>query len=650
MFSLCLLSLALGAAVSLLFGKRGAQAGLTLGALGGALAIVTGLLAIYAGGFTLSVELGYGPGRAAFSLDGLSGFFVLTTGLALLPVSVYNLHQRVRGSRGTYAALYDLLALATLLVFASENAFAFLFFWEVAAGAFYALVAFEDGREGRVGAGYLYSAASKLGTAMILAAFFLAFAQAGTFGFPEMARSHLSGGYASAAFVLALVGFAVKAGVVPLQVWLPSSYSSAPPGAAALLAGGILNLGFYGIVRFDVQVLGPGPTWWGILVLLLGGISAAVGILYAIAQRDLSRFVAYSSVENAGIILIGLGIFMIGSSEKLYPLAALGVVVALLHMLHHSLAKSLLFLGVGAVDHATGTLQMDLLGGLARKMPKTALLSFVAVLSLAALPPSSGFATEWLTLESLMQGFRLSELSARAAMAIAGAFLALAGGVAILGFVKLYGGVFLGRGRSEATRKAKDPSVAGLVGMGTLALLGLSVGVLAPLWIRVVAKATASLTPAGDISGRMFSMWPVLQPAYENFSALSPTLLALALPALVVMVWGAVRIFGGREMVLGRVWTSGEASTGGVGYTPRGFSNALRTVFSDFYRPKEEVVGRLYRSRTLFWLEGSFYEWASGVLLGVTRRMKRIQSGNLSAYLLYVFVVLMLVLVYASAG
>lgn len=645
-FVLSLAVLVLGAAASLLPGKRVlAKAVFALASLGGLFAAGAGLAAIHGEAAQWSVSLGYRLGRAGVLLDGLAGLFVFVSGLVSVPISIYCSGSAVAGRRA-FGALYNLILAATLLIFVADNAFVFLFFWEVMAVLFYGLVAFEDIREGRVGAGYAMSAASKLGTAAILAAFLLAFSDSGSFVFSGMAASPPSGLRADFAFVLAFVGFGVKAGMVPVQVWLPRAYPAAPAGAAALLAGVVLNVAFYGIARFDMQVLGPGPEWWGILVLLVGALSAAVGILYGLAQRDLGRFVAYSSVENAGIVLLGLGASMLGWSAHLGPLAGLGLLVALYHMVHHSASKALLFLGVGAVERAAGTTDMDRLGGLGRKMPLTSVLFFVGAFSLAAMPPSSGFATEWLSFETLMQGFRLSSLAGRVSMALAGSLLALASALAILGFVKVHGSVFLGRARSDYPDGAGEPPASTRTGMALLALLAVSLGVLAPLWIRLVGRASAEVV-SGDVSGRMFGDLPVvLQPGYPEFSALSPTLLAVVLPFLILLAFGMVSLVRRPKGRRGAVWASGETRLAGTEYTSRGFSNPIRTVFRDFYRPRESVEGGRYSARILPWLESTPYEVVGKVLFGITRRIKVIQSGNLSVYLTYLFAVLLVALLF----
>lgn len=651
LFGLSLAAFALGAASALLPGKRlPARTSLALGALGGMLAAAAGLFAIYGAGWNGAVDLGYGLGPAGFRLDGLAGLFVLVSGAVSAPVSIFALGHEVRGSARAFAALHNLILAATLLVFTADGAFAFLIFWEVMSILFYGLVAFEDLKAGRPGAGYAAFVASKLGTALILAAFLVAYAESGSFGFEAMGAAHLPGAWRSAAFVLAFVGFGVKAGMVPVQAWLPRAYPAAPASAAAILAGVILNVAFYGLVRFNMEILGKGPEWWGILVLLSGAFSAAVGILYGLAQRDLGRFVAYSSVENAGVILIGLGVSMLGWSAGLGPLAALGLLVALYHMFHHSASKALLFLGVGAVERASGTTDMDRLGGLGRRMPLVSVLFFVGVFSLAAMPPSSGFATEWLSFETLMQGFRVSSLEGSISMAAAGSLLALAAALAILGFVKVYGSVFLGCPRSVYPDEAARVAVSGRVAMALLALLAASLGVLAPVWIKLIGRASSGVV-FGDVSPRMFGEPSlVLQPAYPDFSALSPTLLAAALPLLLLVPLGlvaAIRRPAGRR---GPVWASGETRLEGAQYTSWGFSNPIRTVFADFYRPTEEIKDRRYAARILPWLEGLPYEVAWALLLRVTRRMKRIQSGNLSVYLMYVFAVLLAALVYAAVA
>ena len=328
---------------------------------------------------------------------------------------------------------------------------------------------------------------TKLGGGALLAAFALLYGATGGFRFADWAAAagHLSGGVRTAAFLLLLLGFGTKIGQLPFQGPLPPAYAAAPGAASASIAIAF-NAGFYGLWWLVFQTLGDASLWWGELVLVLGALGALTGILYAIAQEEIKLFLGFSSVEHAGIVLLGFGVALIGQAAHEPTLAAAGLLAATLHVIMHAVAKTLAFLAADRIEAATGERALGLLGGLWSGLPRTAAGFGLAVLTLAAIPPFAGFVSEWLTFEALLQGFRLDNTLARLLTALAAALLALTAGLALLAFAKLFGAIFLGRPRRGFPGLREPHRLS--AGFGLLAITALGLGVAAPWEIRWVGR------------------------------------------------------------------------------------------------------------------------------------------------------------------
>jgi hydrogenase-4 component B len=592
--------------------------------------------------------LGFGP--AALVSDRLAGIFLAVIGIAGLAVSLALL-ERPPGRLA--AGLHGLLALALITVVGADQGFVFLLAWEVVTLTLYLLAGLDRERPGTLFAAYFSGAMSKLGGGALLAAFALLYARTGSFEFHAWASAapHLTSGTRAAIFVLLLIGFGTKVGLLPFQGPLPLGYA-ATPGAIAAIVSLALNAGFYGLWRLVFGVLRADALWQGELVLMLGAVGGLVGILYAIGQEELKRFLGFSSVEHAGIVLLGFGVAIVGRASGEPKLAAAGLLAATLHLVMHALAKTLAFLGADRVRIATGTDELAPLGGLARPLPRTASGFGVAVVTLAALPPFAGFVSEWFTLEALLQAFRLDNSLARLLLALGAALLALTAGLGLLAFAKLYGTVFLGHSRSVLGRieEARGPAL-GFLG---LALLTGALGALSPWEIRWLGHGLQGLL-GFDLAHTTITHPLVLGPVYSHFSVLAPTWLAVALPAYAITTALLVALLLRPAVRRAPAWTSGAlVAPARVQYTPAGYSNPIRVVLRAAYgfrRQLEPVDGGsrapqrfVLETRVVPFFEHYLYLPLTALALRASTQARRLQSGRLNMYLLYTLIVLLVIL------
>src|SRR6266446_1541740 len=416
-------------------------------------------------------------GTLTIGADRLSALFLFVTGLVFLPVSmfsgVYLVKYAARYSLRYFGILYHSLFASIVLVLVANDAISFLVGWEFMSIVSYLLVNFENERQESSHAGFVMLAMGEAGTIAVAIAFILVAGAAGTleFGNIRSAASVHANGLAWAVFLLSFFGFAVKAGLVPLNSWLPLAHPVAPTNVSARLSAVIVNLGIYGIVRFNldlVPVAGSGP---GLVVLLIGSLSALVGILYATVQAEMKRLLAHSTIENMGIVAASIGAAMIFLTTGHPVIGGIALIAALYHLANHSVYKALLFLGTGAVEAGTGTRDLDRLGGIARAMPWTSALFLVGVLSISALPPLNGFVSEWLTLQTILRSALLSSTAIKILFAISGALLALTAGLAVTCFVKVFAMGFLGMPRSEGAAQATEAHLGAQAPLMLLAAL-----------------------------------------------------------------------------------------------------------------------------------------------------------------------------------
>ncbi len=424
------------------------------------LSVIAGASAVWSGQ-TQKIQLLMGLPDLPFHLrlDPLAGFFLTVIGLLAFFVSVYSIGY-IKGFLGrrsvtSLVIFYCLFLAGMYMVVLSDDALIFLISWEIMAAASYFLVMFENERIENRRAAFLYMVIAHVGAIAILLSFGVLAGLATGFGsfsgytFDAMRNARFPVEWATAAFLLSFFGFAAKAGVVPLHVWLPEAHPVAPSNVSALMSGVMLKTAIYGIIRVTFDLIKVFPWWWGAIVLVLGLISAVMGVLYALMQHDLKRLLAYHSVENIGIILIGVGLAMIFTSFKLPLLAALALTAGIYHTLNHAMFKGLLFMGAGAVLHATHERNMEEMGGLIHRMPWTAALFLIGCVSISALPPFNGFVSEWLTFQAFLLSPSLPSPLLKLLIPMGAALLALTGALAAACFVKAFGVTFLGHWRGH---------------------------------------------------------------------------------------------------------------------------------------------------------------------------------------------------------
>jgi hydrogenase-4 component B len=626
------------------------RAGVLIAAAGSLLLIVAGVGGVVGDAhphLLLGGWLGYG--QSGLRDDGIAGIFLALAGIT--STAVMAAYATRPGRRGAMW-LSCVLEFTVAVVIGADNAFLFLLAWEGLTVCVYLLTS-GGGSPRELAAGYLTGGLAKIGGAALLAAIGIMYAHTGTFSLAAWATASISTGTRGVLFVLFLACFATKIGVLPLQGGLPAGYSSASRLGAASLAVA-LCAGFYGLWRFELSILAPLPAWCGDALLILGGATALTGIAYALTQDRMRSFLGYSTVENAGIILIGLGVAVLGQSAHRPMLAAAGLLAATLHVCSHNLAKTLALIGVDRVELATGFDTMDPLGGLARRLPGTAVGVAIASMSLAAIPPLGGFVSEWFTFQALLQGFRMPTLLSELLCALAAAALALTAGLGVLAFTKFFGTVFLGRPRTERAHPAEPTRwPAGLAGLSVILLL---LGAAAPWEIRGISAGLAPLL-AIHLATTTISSPLVLTPVFVGFSVLDPTLLSLTLPVYVVLCLLVVRLSRPRRAYASAVrrapvWVTGSApDLAAVQYRPSAYSNPMRVILrgplgyraeTSIDSPREGAGGGriVLRTRVTLVVDRFLYAPSAAFVSWLAGWARALQSGRLSAYMLYMLAAL----------
>lgn len=584
------------------------------------------------------------------AMDGLSALFLVPVFFVSALGCVYGLSywkQTEHPENGRKLRLfYGLMPAGMALLVVARNSILFLVGWEVMALSAYFLVTTEDQKAAVRETGWIYLVATKVATVSLFALFGLLRAVSGSFTLAPLSETALTPGIATSVFVLALVGFGIKAGIMPFHVWLPSSHAIAPSHVSALLSGVILKMGIYGLVR--ILSLAPHPPLaWGGCLLGLGVVSGVLGVAFAIGQHDLKRLLAYHSIENIGIIVMGIGLAVLGRTLHRPEWVVLGFAGGLLHVWNHAFFKGLLFLSAGSVIHTAKTREIDQLGGLARRMPWTALAFMVGAVAICGLPPLNGFVSEFLIYLGLFDTLGLGGRPAYAGASFAAPALALIGALALACFVKVFGAVFLGTPRSEPARHAHESPQSMLASMFALVLACLVIG-LAPLLVApVLDSAVAACSPgAADIPAAVATLAPL--------GAISG--LAAVLVVGLTIVGGWLWIWLRNSAVeRGSTWGCGFAApTPRIQYTASSFAEMLVGLFRWALRP------RIHRERIteLFPQASSFHSHVPDPVLdevvlptfsGSARLfacVRVLQQGRLQMYLLYIFVVLIALLIW----
>ncbi len=641
-------------------------------------------------------------GTLTLGTDRLSAFFLFVTGLVYLPVSLYSGtylkkyldHYSLR----YFSVLYHALFAAIVLVLIADDVISFLVAWELMSIASYLLVNFEFERVESSRAGYVMLAMSEAGTIAAAIAFILIAGAAGGLDFAALraAGPGLSDGLRSAIFLLSFFGFAVKAGLVPVNSWLPLAHPVAPTNISALLSAVIVNLGVYGIVRVNLDLAPTVGAVPGLVVLVVGSLSALIGILYATIQGEMKRLLAHSTIENMGIVTAGIGAAMVFVASGHQVVGAIALIAALYHLANHSVYKALLFLGTGAVEAGTGTRDLDLLGGIVRKMPWTSAFFLIGVLSIAALPPFNGFVSEWLTLQTVLRSAELASTFIKIVFAVCGALLALTAGLAVTCFVKVFAMGFLGLSRSPGAEAAREANVGTQMPLAILATLCVLLGILPTYVIPVIdravaplahASATAALVPPffvanaspqdqlppaflaefhdlgaqvgrGVLPGRGLVVLHRGEERNPVVFAMSTSYMAVALAGIIVVVFVVFNLLTRyRALARGATWAGGLRNlTPGMTYTATGFSNPVRVVFDALLRPAaseestEAVAGHfrtaIKREYTEVHIIDRFVlQPPINILRNVAALARRMQVGHVNAYAAYVLIAILVVLI-----
>ena len=598
------------------------------------------------------------------SLDPLGAVFVITAAVTGAAASCYAAGYAARGGGSrTATGLLPLFITSLLLVPAAASIATFMAAWELMAlSSLLLLLTGHRRREARDAAQW-YAVMTHAGAAAILLAFVLIGAHAGGQSFAAIA-AHAGGippAVRSLAFVLALAGFGSKAGAVPLHVWLPRAHPEAPSPVSALMSGAMVNLGVYGIVRTGDELLRGGELWWWLAVAGLGVASALFGGIHAAASADLKRLLAYSTVDNMGLVLIGAGAAGALAVTGHRALAALAMIAALFQLVSHSAFKGCLFLAAGSVQRAAGTRDLDSLGGLLRRLPVTAALFGIGALSICALPPFSGFASEWLLLQGLLRGFSAHGAATATALLAGVAALALTGGLTAAAFVKAFGIGFLGQPRTPGAAAAVEAGPAMAAGTALLAVpclvLGVVPGTVVPLLARAAGTALGRTPPDPLRAGAGLAI-------AGSADVIQPALLAAALLAGLVLAWGLVRLRAGAGARRGHrarraeAWGCGrELQTARMQYTATSFAEPLQRVFDDVLRPDRDLdVSHLaesryfeqaitYRSRIDDAVERGWYRPLIVLVQRWGQVARRAQNGSVHRYVGYGFAALVVLLV-----
>jgi len=591
-------------------------------------------------------------------MDPIAGFFLLLVGAAAFPASLYALDHHRGERRGDGAYLVFLLAMGVVPL--AANAPTFLLAWELMALASYALVLHDHRQPEVVRAAWIYAVMTHAGLASLLAGMLFMSASTGSLRFADWhaAGPGLDGTTRSLAWLLLTIGFASKAGVVPLHVWLPIAHPAAPSHVSALMSGVMIKLGIYGLLRVGLEWLGPGPAWWGVALLLAGTVSALKGVLYALVERDLKRLLAFSSIENVGIVLIGVGAGMVFHASGLEFLAVFAVAAGLYHTANHAAFKALLFLGAGAVTHALGTRDMEAMGGLIKRMPWTAAAFLVGAVAIAALPPLNGFVSEWLTLLALLQAAQIPRLELSLVFALAIAGLALTSGLAVACFVRAFGITFLALPRSAAAAGAHEAGGATRAALALLALACVALGLGPTVVLPVLGGAAASLV---GLPAPVLVEWPLTLTVAGDFASLSVPVIALGLGLGLLLPLLALRLVGApRGRRFAATWGCGRLlQTARMEYNATSFAGPYKRIFDFVYRPRKRLEIEFHPESRFFVRRMSYENLPRGLaeewlyvpvvraLQHASARMRRLQSGSSNLYLIYVLAALLILLVLA---
>lgn len=600
---------------------------------------------------------------ASLLFDPLSLFFLFVIFLISLPAAVYSIgYLKGEGSNLTIKIAWYLMIIffiSMAFVVTVRDVFSFLLAWEIMSLVSYFLVVFDGKHDKATQAGMIYIVMTHIGTAFLVFAFLIMYQYAHSFDFfaIKAACATMPPQVKNIVFLLLLAGFGTKAGIVPLHIWLPYAHPQAPSHISCIMSGVMIKTAIYGLIRFIIFILGVNSLWWGTLVLILSVLSCLVGIIYALMERDFKRMLAFSSVENVGVILLGIGLCMFFLSMNIPWLAVFSLAAGLYHLINHAIFKGLLFLGAGAVYKSTGTKNMEKLGGLIKKLPQTAACFFIGCLGISALPPLNGFVSEWLLLQAFFMGAFNIKSGASLFLGACAGMLALTGGLAAACFVKAFGIIFLARPRSRYAQEAKEVALSMKIAMSFLALCTIIFGLSASFIINILTGISGVSTGI-DTSSMSFSLNNfILSPQADKGIYLSIPLLALVLIILGLTAKAIYKLSGQEKTVTYNTWDCGYYKLEPRNeYTSTAFSKPFRIAFSFFllpYRKTEKiresfyyVKSFVYETHTTQVFKKYIYGPILSILLKSAKSMRRIQPGSIHLYLFYIFAAIFLLIVF----
>lgn len=663
-FAVAMTALALGtlAAIAWPSAAGARRISLLLACAGCAAALVAGLDVLRSGvtWSWQSAALLQPLGGVLLRMDPLAAFFVVIVAFTGVPAALYavgslkHLDGTARGR--AMHALFNVFLAAMCLVPLATNAATFLFAWEVMAVASYLLVVSDPEQEGATAAGVWYAVMTHAGFVALLAAFVI-IADGGPMDFDVMRvrAAALAPDTQAIVVLLTLAAFGSKAGLVPLHVWLPRAHPAAPSHVSALMSAAMVKLGVYGVIRVLFDLMPPLSPWWGGTLLALGVATALTGVLYSVAESHLKRVLAYSTVENVGLIFVALGFALLMRGYGNVVLAAMGLVVALLHTLNHAAYKSLLFLTAGAVIHGVHAASLEAFGGLIKRMPHTAILCLVGVVALAAVPPLNGFPSEWLTFQLLIAGARYTEPALAIVLPLALAVVALVAGLAAVTAVRLFGITFLALPRSDGARTAHEAPVVMRAAMALPAAACIVLGLVPTFAVTQLTGVVSDLgLPMGELDTGLALALPLVG------SRLWPIAIAALLAGAAAAVTLIALVRGARRARIDAAWNCGRiVQSPRAEYTAAAFAEPLKRVFTGFYRPTQEVTVDVHPASPYFvraitlradlapWMEQALYVPLIRAARWVSRQTDRVHNGSIHWYLTLLPAALLVLLVVA---
>ncbi len=607
-------------------------------------------------------------------LDRIASFFVLLIGIVSLSVSIYSVgyvKEYVENKHvSLFGFLFNIFILSMILLVASNDVFSFIVFWEIMSLTSFFLVIYNHENESNLKSGIIYMIMTNVGTALILSSLLLLSSQTANFSFDSfrLSSDSFSTSVKNIVFILAFIGFGTKAGIVPLHIWLPYAHPSAPSNVSALMSSIMIKTAVYGLIRiiFDFSGIGSSITnnhefaWWGILFVIMGTITSVIGVLYSVIEKDIKRALAYSSIENMGIIFIGLGMSIVFLSFNLIYMSAFAMLAAMYHLLNHAIFKSLLFMGAGSIIFRTHTANMEKFGGLIKMMPWTSILFLIGCLSVSGLPLFNGFISEYLLMLSLISSYQIPNILFTISIGLTSGAFALTLGIAAASFVRIFGISFLSKPRSEIIYKIKEVPRTMLVGMGIVAFLSIGLGLIPSAGINLITQGFNLKLPLQQTLFPFDSFF-LQNDIGKTVSGLSPLAVLVIFLSVIVAIIGFVYSIGGktRKIIYG-TWDCGiNQLTERMEYTASSLSQPILHVFKKFYKPDSIIQNILYHESNPYMkksiefrvynkniFEDFLYRPLVNIVFMSYNKVRKFQSGKVNLYLFNVLMIIVALLIY----